>query len=381
MEFGLTDEQQLTRSTVREFAQAELAPIAGEIDRNHRYPEETLPKLAAQNLFGMPFPEAWGGAGMDYVSYTIAIEELARACATTALIVETHTSLATWAIFTFGSDEQKRKYLPDLCSGRKLASFGLTEPTAGTDAAMQQSTAILDGDEYVLNGSKVFITDGNHSDVFVIFAKTDTDPTIGTHGISAFIVEKGATGFTAGEGERKLGIRGADTAPLYFSDVRLPQSALLGKEGRGFPIAMAALDGGRVGIAAQAVGIAQSALDASIEYAKQRVQFGKPIASLQAIQWMIAEMSTDIEAARMLTYAAAWQQGTGERFSVAAAHAKLFAAQTATRVASQAIQIHGGNGYTEAYPVERAYRDAKITEIYEGTNEVQKMVIAGTLLR
>lgn len=381
MEFGLTDEQQLTRSTVREFAQAELAPIAGEIDRNHRYPEETLPKLAAQNLFGMPFPEAWGGAGMDYISYTIAIEELARACATTALIVETHTSLATWAIFTFGSDEQKRKYLPDLCSGRKLASFGLTEPTAGTDAAMQQSTAILDGDEYVLNGSKVFITDGNHSDVFVIFAKTDTDPAIGTHGISAFIVEKGATGFTAGEGERKLGIRGADTAPLYFSEVRLPQSALLGKEGRGFPIAMAALDGGRVGIAAQAVGIAQSALDASIEYAKQRVQFGKPIASLQAIQWMIAEMSTDIEAARMLTYEAAWQQGTGERFSVAAAHAKLFAAQTATRVASQAIQIHGGNGYTEAYPVERAYRDAKITEIYEGTNEVQKMVIAGTLLR
>jgi butyryl-CoA dehydrogenase len=381
MEFGLTDEQQLTRSMVREFAQAELAPIAGEIDRNHRYPEETLPKLAAHNLFGMPFPEEWGGAGMDYISYTIAIEELARACATTALIVETHTSLATWAIFAFGSDEQKQKYLPDLCSGRKLASFGLTEPTAGTDAAMQQSTAILDGDEYVLNGSKVFITDGNHSDVFVIFAKTDTDPTIGTHGISAFIVEKGAEGFTAGEGERKLGIRGADTAPLYFSDVRLSKSALLGKEGRGFPIAMAALDGGRVGIAAQAVGIAQGALDASIEYAKQRVQFGKPIASLQAIQWMIAEMSTDIEAARMLTYEAAWQQGTGERFSVAAAHAKLFAAQTATRVASQAIQIHGGNGYTEAYPVERAYRDAKITEIYEGTNEVQKMVIAGTLLR
>jgi alkylation response protein AidB-like acyl-CoA dehydrogenase len=381
MDFRLTDEQKLIRSTVREFAENELAPIAAEIDQNHRYPIETLPKLAQQGLLGIPYPEEWGGAGLDQVSYAIAIEEIARVCATTAIIVETHISLATSAIFSYGNNDQKKSFLPDLASGSKLASFALTEAKAGTDAAQLETTAIRRGDCYILNGSKIFITDGNYSEVFVVFAKTDPDPSLGTRGISAFIVDKGLAGFTHGEGERKLGIRAADTASLYFSDVRLPATALLGEEGEGFKIAMATLDGGRIGIAAQAVGIAQGALDAAIKYAKERIQFGKPIASLQAIQWMLADMSTDIEAARLLTYKAAFLQGTDARFSTEAAHAKLFAAQMATRVASQAIQIHGGNGFTEAYPVERAYRDAKITEIYEGTNEVQRMVISRALLR
>lgn len=381
MQFALTDEQKLTRDTVREFAREELAPIAAEIDRDHRFPKETIPKLAEHGLMGMPYPEEWGGAGMDYISYAIAVEEMARACATTAIIVESHTSLATWPIYRFGTEEQKKRYLPDLCSGRKLGSFALTEPEAGTDAARQESTAILDGDEYVLNGQKVFTTDAGYSDVLIVFAKTNPDPKLGTHGISAFIVDKNLPGITVGEGERKLGLRGSNTPPVYFSNVRLPKSALLGREGKGFNIAMATLDGGRVGVAAQATGIAQGALDAAAGYAKQRVQFGKPIAAQQAIQWMIANMDTRIQASRLLTYQAAWEEGQGGRFSVAAAHAKLFAAETATRVASDAVQIHGGNGYTEAYPVERAYRDAKITEIYEGTNEVQRMVIAGSLLR
>lgn len=380
MDFDLTDEQKLTRATVREFAEAELAPIAAEIDREHRFPAEILPKLAEQGLLGVPYPEEWGGAGLDFVSYAIALEEISRVCRTTSIIMQTHTSLATGAIYNFASEEQKKAYIPDLASGRKLASFALTEANAGTDAAQLETTARRDGDEYVLNGSKVFITDGNYSDVFVIFAKTDPDPALGTKGISAFIVEKGLDGFTAGEGERKLGIRGANTSSLFFSDVRIPASALIGKEGEGFKIAMATLDGGRVGIAAQATGLAQGALDAAVKYAKERVQFGKPIANLQAIQWMLADMSTDVEAARLLTYKAAYTQGSGARFSTEAAQAKLFAAQAAVRVASTAIQVHGGNGFTEAYPVERAYRDAKITEIYEGTNEVQKMVISRALL-
>lgn len=381
MDFTLSDEQQLIRTMVREFAERELAPIAAEIDQNHRYPTETLPKLAENNLFGIPFPEEWGGAGFDYVSNAIAIEEISRVCATTAIIMETHCSLALEAIYRYGNDEQKKKYVPDLASGRKLASFALTEPMAGTDAAMQESTAILTDGEYILNGGKVFITDGNYSDVFVVFAKTNPDPALGTRGISAFIVDAGLPGFTAGEGERKMGIRAANTSTLMFSDMHLPADALLGEEGEGFKIAMAVLDGGRIGIAAQAVGIAQGALDAAIKYAKERVQFGKPIGSLQAIQWMLADMSTDLEAARLLTYKAAFLQDSGARFSVEAAHAKLFAGQMASRVAGQAIQIHGGNGFTEAYPVERAYRDAKITEIYEGTNEVQRMVISRALLR
>lgn len=380
MQFDLTDEQKLTRDTVREFAQAEVAPIAAEIDRNHRFPLETIPKLAEHGLLGIPYPQEWGGAGLDQVSYAIAVEELSRVCATTGFIVECHTSLAIWPILVYGTAEQKQKYLPDLCSGRKLGSFALTEPEAGTDAAQQQSTAIRKDDEYILNGQKVFISNSAYSNVWIVFAKTDPDPKLGTKGISAFIVDRDTPGITVGDGERKLGIRASSTPPLYFSDVHLPKSALLGKEGDGFKIAMATLDGGRVGVAAQATGIAQGALDAAVAYAKQRVQFGRPIATLQAIQWMIADMANDVEASRLLTYKAAWEEGQGGRFSVAAAHAKLFAAQAATRVAHKAIQVHGGNGFTEAYPVERAYRDARITEIYEGTNEVQRMVISRALL-
>lgn len=379
MSYLLTDEQEITRQAVREFAEAEVAPLAAEIDRDHRYPSETIPKMAELGLFGMPFPEEVGGSGADWVSYAIAIEELARACATTGVILETHVSLGTWPILTFGTEEQKAKYLPDLTSGRKLASFGLTEPMAGSDVANIATTARLDGDQYVINGQKIFITSGGYSEVFVIFARTSEGN--GVKGISAFIIEKGTPGFTIGEGERKLGIRGSSTPPLFFSDVRVPRSAMLGEEGQGFSIAMQALDGGRMGIAAQALGIAQGALDAAVAYAKERVQFGKPIATLQGIQWLIAEMATDVEAARLLVYQSAALMDAGQPAAVAAAKAKLFAGETASRVASKAIQVHGGNGYTEAYPVERAYRDARITQIYEGTNEVQKIVIARSLLR
>jgi butyryl-CoA dehydrogenase len=379
MNFDLTDEQELIRGMVREFAAAEVAPIAAEIDRDHRFPEELLPKLADLNLMGIPYPEELGGAGADYVSYIIAVEELARVCATTSLIVSVHTSLGTWPIYAFGTQAQKDRYLPDLIAGRRLAAFALTEPGAGTDAAAGTATALPSGDEYVLNGSKIFITNGGYADVFIVTAKTD--PAKGAKGISAFIVEKGTPGFTIGEGERKLGIRASSTPPLYFADCRVPKDALLGGEGNGFKVAMQTLDGGRVGISAQALGIAQGALDASIAYAKERFQFGKPIASLQAIQWMIADMITDIDASRLLVYRAAFCRGNGSSSPAEGAMAKLFASETATRVASKAIQIHGGAGYMESYPVERAYRDAKITEIYEGTSEVQRMVIAASRLR
>lgn len=379
MDFGLSDEQLLIQGLVKEFAESHVAPIAAEIDRDHRFPEELLPKLAELSLLGVPYPEECGGAGADYVSYVIVVEELARVCATTALIVSSHTSLGTWPIYQFGSEPQKDKYLQDLTNGRKLSAFALTEPGAGTDAAAGRTTAKLDGDEYILNGSKIFITNGGYADVYVVTAMTD--PSAGTRGISAFIVDKDTPGFSAGERERKMGIRASSTTPLYFSDCRVPVGALLGAEGRGFSIAMQALNGGRMGIAAQALGIAQGALDASINYAKERVQFGKPIAALEAIQWMIADTAAEIDAARLLVYRAAWNKDNGLPHATEAAMAKLFASETATRAAGKAIQIHGGYGFTESYPVERAYRDAKVTEIYEGTSEVQRMVIAGDLLR
>jgi butyryl-CoA dehydrogenase len=378
MNFELSEEQLLIQAMVKEFVASDVAPIAAEIDRNHRFPAELLPKMAKLNLMGVPFAEEFGGAGADYVSYTIVLEELARACASTSVIVSGHTSLGTWPIFEFGTPAQKEKYLHGLTSGEMLAAFALTEPAAGTDAAAGKTTAVLDGDEYVLNGSKIFITNGGFADVYIVTAMTD--PASGTRGISAFIVEKDAPGFSVGEREHKMGIKASSTTPLYFSDCRIPKDALLGKEGKGFKIAMATLDGGRIGIAAQALGIAQGALDASIAYAKERVQFGKPIATFQAIQWMIADMATEIDAARLLVYRAAWMKDNGLSYGKEAAMAKLFASETATRVTGKAIQIHGGYGYTESYPVERAYRDAKITEIYEGTSEVQRMVIAGNVL-
>src|SRR5664280_2435440 len=379
MNFELSEDQLLIRGMVKEFAASEAAPIAAEIDRDHRFPEESIPKLAKLNLLGVPYPEEFGGAGADNVSYVLVIEELARVCASTAAIVSGHTSLGTWPIFEFGTSAQKEKYVTNLASGSMLGAFAITEPGAGTDAAAGKATAVVDGDEYVLNGSKIFITNGGYADVYIVTAMTDL--AAGTRGISAFIVEKGAPGFSVGEKEHKMGIKASSTTPLYFSDCRIPKDALLGKEGRGYFIAMETFDGGRVGVAAQAVGIAQGALDASIAYAKERVQFGRPIATLQAIQWMIADMATEIDAARLLVYRAAWMKDNGLKYGQEASMAKLFAAETATRVAGKAIQIHGGYGFTESYPVERAYRDAKITEIYEGTSEVQRMTIAGNALR
>jgi len=380
MDFELTDEQELIREAVREFADAEVAPIAAEVDREHRFPAELLPKLAELNLMGMPYPEKVGGAGADYLSYVIAIEEISRVCATTSVIVSAHSSLATWPIYTFGTPAQHDRYLADMTSGRRLGAFALTEPAAGTDAAAGTTTALLKGDEYVLNGSKIFISNAPYAEIYVVFAKTDPAAP-GTRGMSAFIVEKDTPGFSVGEAEHKLGIRGSSTPPLYFADCHIPSDALLGGEGNGFKVAMKTLDGGRIGIAAQALGIAQAALDASVAYAKERVQFGKPIAALQAIQWMIADMATEIDAARLLVYRAASCVDNGRPYSTEGAMAKLFASETATRVAGKAIQIHGGYGYTESYPVERNWRDAKITEIYEGTSEVQRMVIARSCLR
>lgn len=379
MDFELTDEQQLIRDAVREFAEAEIVPIAAEIDRDHRFPAEILPKLAEMNLMGMTFPEKEGGAGTDYVSYVIAVEEISRACASTGIIMSSHNSLAAWPIYTFGNRAQKDQYMHDMTSGRRLGAFALTEPAAGTDAAAGTTTATPTADGYALNGSKMFISNAPHAEIYIVFAKTDPDR--GTRGISAFIVEKDTPGFAVGEAEHKMGIRGSSTPPLYFTDCRVPKEALLGEEGEGFKIAMATLDGGRIGVSAQALGIAQAALEASVDYAKERVQFGKPIANLQAIQWMIADSALEVDAARLLVYRAAACVASGRPYSTEGAMAKLFASETATRVAGRAIQIHGGYGYTEAYPVERNYRDAKITELYEGTSEVQRMVIARSALR
>lgn len=379
MRFDLTEEQQLIRDSVKEFVRSEVAPLAAEIDRDHRPPLETIPKLAELGLLGMFVPAEYSGAGLDALSYVIAVEEIAKACATTAVMVEAHNSLAIWPILHYGTEEQKQTYLPALATGETMGAFGLTEPGAGTDAAAQSSTAVPTEDGYLLNGQKVFITGAGYAKVFVVFARTSTDGPA-HKGISAFIVDRDLPGFEIGEGERKLGIRACSTSPLMFSDVHLPKSALLGKEGQGFEIAMRTLDGGRTGIAAQALGIAEGALNAATDYAQQRVQFGRPISSLQAIQWMLADMATEIEAGRLLVYQAAWLESQGLPYSTAGAMAKLFCGEMASRVAGKAIQVHGGNGYTEAYPVERAYRDAKITEIYEGTNEVQRMVIAKSLL-
>jgi len=379
MDFELTDEQQLIRDAVREFADTEVAPIAAELDRDHRFPYELLPRMAELNLMGMPYPEKVGGAGADYVSYIIVIEEISRACASTGIILSAHTSLATWPVYKFGSQAQHDLYLADMAAGRRLGAFALTEPGAGTDAAAGTTTATLHANGYALNGSKIFITNAPFADVYIVFAKTDPDR--GARGMSAFIVEKDTPGLSVGEAEHKLGIRGSSTPPLYFADCRVPKDALLGQEGDGFKIAMQTLDGGRIGVSAQALGIAQAALDASVAYAKERVQFGKPIAAQQAIQWMIADMATQVDAARLLVYRAASCIDNGRPYSTEGAMAKLFASETATRVADRAIQIHGGYGYTESYPVERNYRDAKITELYEGTSEVQRMVISRSYLR
>ena len=379
MNFTLTKEQELVRQMVRDFAVNEVKPIAAEIDVTERFPMENVKKMGELGMMGIPFPTEFGGAGGDVLSYILAVEELSKVCATTGVILSAHTSLCASLINENGTPEQKEKYLRDLCTGNKIGAFGLTEPGAGTDAAGQQTTAVLDGDNYILNGSKIFITNGGVADTFIVFAMTDKSK--GTKGISAFIVEKGFLGFSIGKKEDKLGIRASSTTELIFENCVVPKENLIGREGKCFGIAMKTLDGGRIGIAAQALGIAEGALDESIKYMKERKQFGRPIAAFQGLQWMVAEMSTKIEAARFLVYKAAWLKENKQPYSIDAARAKLYAAEVAMDVTTKAVQLFGGYGYTKEYPVERMMRDAKITEIYEGTSEVQKMVISGSLLK
>ncbi len=379
MDFSLNKQEQLFLQMVREFAANEVKPLAADIDEQERFPMETVEKMKKIGFFGIPVPKQYGGQGGTNQIYTMAVEELSRACATTGVIVSAHTSLCVAPILENGTEEQKMKYLPKLASGEWLGAFGLTEPNAGTDAAMQQTTAVLDGDEWVLNGNKIFITNAGYAHVYVIFAMTDKS--LGTKGISAFIVEKDTPGFTFGKKEKKMGIRGSATCELIFENCRISKGNLLGKEGKGFPIAMKTLDGGRIGIASQALGIAQGAMDETIRYTKERKQFGKSIAAFQNTQFQMAELETKVQAARLLVRSAAYKKDNGIPYSADAAMAKLFAAQTAMEVTTKAVQFHGGYGYTREYPVERMMRDAKITEIYEGTSEVQRMVIAGKLFK
>ena len=378
MNFQLTKEQKFVRKMVSEFAEAVVEPIAADIDKEHRFPVETVELMGKYGLMGVPFPTEYGGAGGDHISYAITVEELSRKCASTGVICSAHTSLCCWPIFNYGTKEQKEKYLPDLLSCKKLGAFGLTEPNAGTDASGQQTRAEDMGDYWLLNGAKVFITNGGYADVFVVMAMTDKSK--GNHGISAFIVEKGDEGFSIGKTEDKMGICASSTTELIFQNCKIPKDRLLGKVGQGFKVAMSTLDGGRIGIASQALGIAQGALDVTLEYMKARKQFGKSLSKFQALQFTVAELATEIEAARLLIYKAADMKDKHLPYGPAAAMAKLFAAETAMHVTTKCVQLHGGYGYTKDYPVERMMRDAKITEIYEGTSEVQKMVIAASVI-
>ncbi len=379
MNFNLTDEQLMIRDMARNFAQKEVAPKAEEIDKNHRFPEELVKKMAELNLLGVMVDPEWGGAGMDTVSYVLAMEEISAACASTGVIMSVNNSLVCDPVEKNSTPEQKEKFLKPLASGKTLGCFGLTEPNAGTDAAAQRTNAVLDGNEWVINGTKNFITNGNEAGIAVVFAVTDKSA--GHRGISAFVVEKGTPGFSVGKLEDKLGICGSSTAELVFEDCRIPKENILAKPGDGFRIAMQTLDGGRIGIASQALGIGRAALEASKKHAKERVQFGKPIAELQAIQWMIADMALKLDSARLLTLRAAFEKDQKVRFSRSSAMAKLAAAEAAMWITTKAIQVHGGYGYTKEYPVERHFRDAKITEIYEGTNEVQRLVISSSELK
>ena len=379
MNFQLTREQELVRQMVREFAINEIKPIAAEIDETERFPMENVEKMAKLGMMGIPFSKEYGGSNGDVLSYILAVEELSKVCGTTGVILSAHTSLCASLINEFGKPAQKEKYLTPLAKGEKIGAFGLTEPGAGTDAAGQQTTAVLDGDNYILNGSKIFITNGGVAETFIIFAMTDKSK--GTKGISAFIVEKDFPGFSIGKVEEKMGIRASSTTELIMENCIVPKENLIGQEGRGFGIAMKTLDGGRIGIAAQALGIAEGALEEAVSYLKERKQFGRSLSAFQGLQWMVAEMSTKIEAARYLVYKAAFNKQAGIPYSIDAARAKLFAADVAMEVTTKAVQLFGGYGYTKEYPVERMMRDAKITEIYEGTSEVQKMVIAGSILR
>ncbi len=379
MDFSYTKQEELFLQMIREFAEKEVKPLAAEVDEEERFPMETVQKMAKIGLMGIPVPKQYGGAGGTNLMYGMAVEELSRVCATTGVILSAHTSLCVAPIMENGTEEQKQKYLPKLASGEWIGAFGLTEPNAGTDAAGQQTTAVLDGDEWVLNGSKIFITNGSYAHVFIVIAMTDKSQ--GTKGISAFIVEKTDPGFSIGKKEKKMGIRGSATTELIFEECRIPKDRQLGQLGKGFGLAMKTLDGGRIGIASQALGIAQGAMDETVKYTKERKQFGRSIAQFQNTQFQMADLETKVQAARLLVRAAHYKKDHGIPYSADAAMAKLFAAETAMEVTTKAVQFHGGYGYTREYPVERMMRDAKITEIYEGTSEVQRMVIAGKLFK
>lgn len=374
MNFQLSEEHEMIRKMVRDFARNEVAPTAAERDEEERFDREIFDKMAELGLTGIPWPEEYGGIGSDYLAYCIAVEELSRVCASTGVTLSAHTSLAGWPIFKFGNEEQKQKYLKPMAQGEKIGAYGLTEPGSGSDAGGMRTTARLEGDHYVLNGSKIFITNGGIADIYVVFALTD--PSSKHKGTTAFIVEAGFEGFSVGKKEKKLGIRSSPTTEIIFEECKVAVENVLGNVGEGFKVAMMTLDGGRNGIAAQAVGIAQGALDASIEYAKERHQFGKPIAAQQGIGFKLADMATSIEASRLLTYQAAWLESEGLPYGKESAMSKLLAGDTAMKVTTDAVQIFGGYGYTKDYPVERYMRDAKITQIYEGTQEIQRLVIS-----
>ena len=379
MNFRLSEEHEMIRKMVRDFAKNEVAPTAAERDEEERFDKSLFDKMAELGLTGIPWPEEYGGIGSDYVAYCIAVEELSRVCASTGVTLSAHTSLASWPIFKFGTEEQKQRYLRPLATGEKIGAYGLTEPGSGSDSGAMRTTARRDGDDYILNGSKIFITNGGIADTYVVFALTD--PEKKQKGTTAFIVEKDFAGFSVGKKEKKLGIRSSPTTEIIFEECRVPKENRLGEEGDGFKIAMMTLDGGRNGIAAQAVGIAQGALDAATEYAKERVQFGKPISAQQGVGFKLADMATSVEAARLLTYQAAWLESQGLPYGKESAMSKLFAGDAAMRVTTEAVQIFGGYGYTKDYPVERFMRDAKITQIYEGTQEIQRLVISRMLTK
>jgi len=379
VEYLLRDEQKMLKDMVEKFAKEEIAPVARENQENEQFPEEIVKQLGELGLMGIAYPTEYGGAGMDFVSYMIAIEAISRYCASTGVIVSAHSSLAVDPIFRFGTEEQKKKYLPDMCSGKKIGCLALTEPGAGSDAGAVKTTAKLVGDKWVINGTKMFITNGGEAETVVVIAATE--PSLKTKGISAFIVEKGSPGFSLGKLEHKMGIKCTSTAEFLFEECAVPRENLLGELNKGFKIAMITLDGGRLGIASQALGIAKASMEDSVSYAKEREQFDQPIANFQAIQWMLADMAMEYEAAWLLTYRASLMKDRGLRYSKEAAMAKLKASEVASFCAAKAVQIHGGYGYTKDFDVERYLRDAKITEIYEGTSEIMRLVISANLLK
>ncbi len=379
MDFILSEEHRMIRKMVRDFAEKEIAPRAEEIDASDRFPDDLFRRMGELGILGLPFPEEYGGSGGDYIALVLALEEIARVSGTMAIILDAHTSLCCEPIFLFGSEEQKQRYLVPLAQGQMIGAFGLTEPQAGSDAGATRTRAVRDGDEWVLNGQKIFITNGSVADVLIVTAKTHPDA--GTRGISAFIVEKGTPGFSLGRDEKKMGLKGSVTSELFFENCRIPANHLVGRENEGFKQFLTTLDAGRVAIAAMAVGLAQGAFERAVAYAKERQQFGQPIADFQAVQWMLAESATDIDAARLLVHRAAWLRAHGERFGKEASMAKLFATDASERVCRKAIQIHGGYGYVREYAVERMYRDQRLCSIGEGTNEIQRMVIARYVLK